>query len=205
MTVSLTPLRPPDIEQAAALCAEAMLDNPLHIRVFGNDAMRRKRRLTCLFNGLLPYILAKGELMGAYDGQQLQGVLGRLAPHSCQPNWQETVSLAPALISSNSPLGWLRTLRWLSSWAKLDPSLPHWHLGPLAVAPQHQRQGIGRTLIEYAIREANEACLYLETDKLSNVQFYQSLGFTITATLTLLGIQTWLMQKRKPSVIRYMP
>lgn len=193
---SFRPLRPADLKIAAALCAEAMLDNPLHIRVFGHDAKRRKRRLTRLFNGLLPYILAKGELMAAYQDGQLLGVLGRLAPHRCQPSWQETLSLAPALISSNSPLGWLRTLRWLASWAKLDPCLPHWHLGPLAVSPQYQRQGIGRALMAYAINEAQGISLYLETDKLSNVQFYQRLGFHIIAQPTLLDTPTWLMLKR---------
>lgn len=192
---SLAPLAHCDIKIAAALCAEAMLDNPLHVRVFGQNAGKRKLRLTRLFSGLLSYVENKGELIGAYHNSQLLGVLGRLAPNRCQPSLFETLSLAPALLASNSPLGWIRTLRWLSSWAQLDPNVPHWHLGPLAVSPQHQRQGIGRALMAYAINKAQGSSLYLETDKLSNVKFYQSLGFHITAQPTLLDTPTWLMLK----------
>lgn len=182
-----------DLYAAARICAEAMADNPLHLKVFGQDINRRQQRLTRLFSGLLPYIARNGELRGAYAGQQLVGVLGRLSPGHCQPNYLELIKLAPALLASNSPLGWLRTLRWLKQWAKLDHATPHWHLGPLAVAPNHQRQGIGRALMEVAIIEANGVSLYLKTDKLSNVQFYQRLGFNITATPILLGTKTWLM------------
>ncbi|MGO4999257.1 GNAT family N-acetyltransferase [Oceanisphaera sp. W20_SRM_FM3] len=135
--------------------------------------------------------------------QQLVGVLGRLKPGCCQPGYVEMMKLMPALLASNSPLGWLRTLRWLSQWAALDPKVPHWHLGPLAIAPNFQRQCIGRTLMEYAVKEANGISLYLETDKLSNVQFYQSLGFQITATPILLDTQTWLMLKKHLSVVSY--
>lgn len=182
-----------DLSAAARLCAEAMADNPLHLKVFGQDINKRQRRLTRLFSGLLPYIAGNGELRGAYVGQQLVGVLGRLSPGRCQPSYMEILKLAPALLTSNSPLGWLRTLRWLKQWSALDPKTLHWHLGPLAVAPNHQRQGIGRALMEVAIIEANGVRLYLETDKLSNVQFYQRLGFNITATPILLGTKTWLM------------
>ena len=191
-----------DLNAAASLCAEAMLDNPLHIQVFGQASAKRRQRLTRLFNSLLPYIANNGELMAAYADSQLVGVLGRLTPGHCLPSYLDILKLLPVLLTSNSPLGWLRTLRWLRQWAVLDPSTPHWHLGPLAVAKHVQRQGIGRKLMDYAINEAHGIALYLETDKLSNVQFYQSLGFHITATPTLLGTKTWLMLKGKPSVIR---
>ncbi|WP_319782562.1 GNAT family N-acetyltransferase [Oceanisphaera sp. IT1-181] len=192
-----------DLKAAARLCAEAMAENPLHLKVFGQDINKRQRRLTRLFSGLLPYIARNGELSGAYVGQQLVGVLGRLSPGHCQPYYLELIKLAPALLASNSPLGWLRTRHWLNQWAKFDPATPHWHLGPLAVAPNHQRQGIGRALMEVAINEANGVSLYLETDKLSNVLFYQKLGFHITATPTLLGTKTWLMMNKQPYVTRY--
>ena len=191
--LAIEPLRSADLQAAARLCALTMLDNPLHIQVFGQAADKRQRRLTRLFNGLLPYINRNGELTGAYVDNRLVGVLGRLQPGCCQPSYLAMLKLIPALLASNSPLGWLRTLLWLSQWAALDPKTPHWHLGPLAVAPDQQRQGIGRKLMDYAINDANGISLYLETDKLSNVQLYQSLGFQISATPTLLDTITWLM------------
>lgn len=196
-TISLQPLPPSDINTAARLCALAMADNPLHIKVFGLRQEQRELRLTRLFTGLLPYIGRNGELIGAYADGLLVGVLGRLTPGCCQPSWKDLLKLTPTLLTSNSPLGLLKTLRWLSSWAKLDPAPPHWHLGPLAVAPDSQRQGIGRSLMGHAIEGAGGVSLYLETDKLSNVQFYQQLGFNIIATPTLLATPTWLMLKEK--------
>ncbi|WP_417617301.1 GNAT family N-acetyltransferase [Oceanisphaera sp.] len=195
-TIELQPLSAQDLSAAARLCALAMCDNPLHIKVFGPGAVKRQRRLTRLFTGLLPYIARKGELMGAYADGQLVGVLGRLRPGLCQPSWRDVLTLTPALLSSNSPLGLIKTLRWLASWARLDPAEPHWHLGPLAVAPHWQRQGMGRLLMKHAIKDAAGVGLYLETDKLSNMHFYQRLGFKITATPTLLATPTWLMQFR---------
>lgn len=195
-TPNITLLPSSDVKAAAQLCALAMADNPLHITVFGQAANKRQHRLTRLFNGLLPYINRNGDLLGAYVDDQLVGVLGRLRPLSCQPNWQDTLRLIPTLLTSNSALGLLKTCSWLNNWAKLDPDTPHWHLGPLAVTPNVQRQGIGRQLMDCAINQAEGVNLYLETDKLSNVQFYQSLGFNITATPLLLGTQTWLMLKK---------
>lgn len=195
-TIILQPLSVQDLSVAARLCALAMRDNPLHIKVFGPAALKRQRRLTRLFTGLLPYIARKGELMGAYADGQLVGVLGRLRPGLCQPNWQDVLTLAPTLLTSNSPLGLIKTLRWLGSWARFDPAEPHWHFGPLAVVTHRQRQGIGRLLMSHAIADAAGVSLYLETDKPSNVHFYQQFGFKIAATPTLLATPTWLMQLR---------
>lgn len=200
-TISLQPVSPSELPMAAQLCAIAMRDNPLHINVFGKSASKREQRLTRLFGGLLAYIEAKGELTGAYNNGHLVGVMGCLPPAGCQPSLAQLLRLVPALLSSNSPLGLFKTLYWLRSWARLDPSMPHWHLGPLAVANDWQGKGIGRQLLTNAInmafKQAPNVALYLETDKLINAQFYQRLGFTILATPTLLATPTWLMLKNK--------
>lgn len=200
-TISLQPVPSSELSTAAQLCAMAMRDNPLHIKVFGKSANKREQRLTRLFGGLLAYIGTKGELMGAYNNGRLVGVMGCLAPSNCQPSLAQLLRLMPALLSSNSPLGLFKTLYWLRSWAKLDPTQPHWHLGPLAVTSDWQGQGIGRQLmtdtINTALKQDPDAGLYLETDKLINAEFYQRLGFTTLATPTLLATPTWLMLKNK--------
>lgn len=197
-TIRLQPISSHELFIAAKLCAVAMRDNPLHIKVFGLSAHKREQRLTRLFNGLLAYIHNKGELIGAYTHHKhLVGIMGYLPPAHCQPNLVERFKLLPALLTSNSPLNVFKTLYWLYSWAKLDLNQPHWHLGPLAVSRDWQGQGIGRQLITHAINTALEqhpnVSLYLETDKLINVEFYQRLGFTLLATPQLLSTPTWLM------------
>lgn len=187
-----------DLAQAAEICAEAMLDNPLHIKVFGAGTRLRARRLKRFFAGMLTYIQRKDSLYGVFVDGRLIGVLGMLPPRRCKPSLVDSLRLLATLLSSNSPIGTLRLAIWLTTWANIDPATPHWHLGPLAVAPAWQRQGIGSRLLEYACSKGNDDSLYLETDKLSNVELYQRFGFTTLATPTILGSISWVML-RHPS------
>ncbi len=189
----IRPLGKDDLVIAARICAQAMSDNPIHVQVFRGTPVRRERRLKRFFTGLLQYILRKGDLLGAYADGTLIGVLGRLPPGSCKPNWRDLLSLLPALLTSNSPTGTLRAAVWLNTWSRLDPPTPHWHLGPLAVDSGRQSQGVGTQLMEYACTAAADACLYLETDTLANVRFYEGLGFDVLATPTILATPSWLM------------
>ena len=48
-----------DLLQAAEICADAMNDNPIHIRVFGADSLVRKRRLQGFLSGMLTMFIVK--------------------------------------------------------------------------------------------------------------------------------------------------
>ena len=56
---------------------------------------------------------------------------------------------------------------------------PHWYLMALGVAPASQGQGIGSSLIQPVLAQADAAGLpcYLETETKRNVAFYQKHGF----------------------------
>lgn len=189
------PLRKSDLLAAAKLCAEAMRDNPIHIRVFGTVATLRQQRLQRFFPGMLNYLYRKGYLYGIFNDECLIGVLGMLPPGHCQPSMLDLLRLLPTLLTSNSLAGTARLVTWLSTWARIDPTTPHWHLGPLSVAPAWQGQGIGTQLIEFACSQGQEDNLYLETDKQSNVELYAKFGFSTLATLTTLDIPSWVMMR----------
>ncbi|HZJ91666.1 MAG TPA: GNAT family N-acetyltransferase [Thiopseudomonas sp.] len=182
-----------DLLAAAEICAKAMNDNPIHIKVFGSDPALRQRRLQRFFSGMLAYVERKGSLYGSFSDETMIGVLGMLPPGHCKPSFGDILRLLPTLLTSNSPIGTIRLAIWLSRWAKIDPATPHWHLGPLSVDPAWQGQGIGTQLIEYAYSICTGAELYLETDKLSNVELYKKFGFSILDTPSILATPSWLM------------
>ncbi|HTF33339.1 MAG TPA: GNAT family N-acetyltransferase [Myxococcota bacterium] len=64
-------------------------------------------------------------------------------PGRCQPTIGEKLGILPAVVFGNTiGVPW-RVLRWTGQWARRDPAEPHWHLGPVAVDPDLQGQGIG--------------------------------------------------------------
>jgi ribosomal protein S18 acetylase RimI-like enzyme len=91
----------------------------------------------------------------------------------------------------------LKVVVWLSGWAKHDPSEPHSHLGPLAVEPDAQGQGVGTRLMEHYCKELDRTGVagFLETDKARNVRFYERFGFSVTATASILGVENWFMRR----------
>lgn len=194
----LRPLPQTELPATIDICACAMRDNPLHVRVFGKDPARRLVRLQRFFPGLLHFIARKGQLHGAYHQAELIGVLGMLPPGRCKPSLPDLLRMLPGLLRANSPFGTVRTLLWLASWMRLEPARPHWHLGPLAVKPDWQGHGAGRQLMELACQQAGNELQYLETDKPENAAFYQSLGFDTDRQVQLLGCTCWLMTRQLP-------
>lgn len=190
---AIHPLQCQHLLQAATICAQAMADNPIHIKVFGTERQLRERRLARLFPALLHYVQRKGSLYGTFVDGELIGVLGMLPPHSCQPTLLDLCRLLPRLLTASHPFGLLRLVIWLGTWAKIDPAAAHWHLGPLAIAPAWQHKGAGTQMIEFAFSQCLDASLYLETDKQSNVELYQRFGFNTVATPTILGVTSWVM------------
>jgi len=187
--------------EAAALLACAMRDNPLHIRVFGTDAARRELRLRHFFDVLLGHVLRHGCLLGASTGStadtgRLVGVLGLIKPGRCRPGPYERLRIGAGILSGMSPATALQVWRWLGAWEKLDPDIPHWHVGPLAVRPGHRRQGIATELMDAGcslIDTSDPAPAWLETDLERNTRFYRRFGFSLARQQMVLGVPDWFM------------
>jgi GNAT superfamily N-acetyltransferase len=88
-----------------------------------------------------------------------------------------------------------RMARVVRTWARADPRIEHWHLGPAAVERGRQRQGIGAQLMDAVCDELDRrgAPGYLETDKSENVRLYRRGGFEVVATRPVLGVTNWFM------------
>ncbi len=187
-----------ELATAVHTCTRAMRDNPLHCAVFGLAPDRRERKLRGFFSAVLPWMQRRGTLL-ALEGEPY-GVIGVLPPGGCRPTPVETLRMLPTLSRRLTPLAAVRVARWLADWAKHDPAGPHWHLGPLAVDPLHQRLGIGSRLLRAALSRIDSASgtAYLETDTEANVAFYQRFGFVTVATARVVGVPNWFMQRKRP-------
>lgn len=104
-------------------------------------------------------------------------------------------------------LRWSRLGQFMSLFFRLeehhkhDVSGQHWYLAMLGVAPAYQNQGIGSSLIQPLLKQADSAGLpcYLETSTESGVRFYQRHRFEVVRTGELPGSNPrfWTM-KREP-------
>jgi ribosomal protein S18 acetylase RimI-like enzyme len=99
-------------------------------------------------------------------------------------------------------LGQLMSLFFrLEEYHKHDIQEQHWYLMMLGVAPVYQNQGIGGSLLQPILKQADSAGLpcYLETSTQSGVRFYQRHGFEIVRSgeLPTGSARFWTM-KREP-------
>ncbi len=197
LSIVLKPLLLEDRCAAAALLAQAMRDNPLHVAVFGSDPDLRERRLSRFLGSMVAFVMGRGTVLGAYAGDELIGVLGMIGPGRCRSGLMDILRFAGVLVAGNRPDVLVRISRWLVTWARNDSPDAHWHIGPLAVDAAWRRRGVGRQLMaECCARmdvRSDTGCL--ETDLAINVAFYQSLGFVVTRRIHLLGVSNWFMTR----------
>ncbi len=88
-----------------------------------------------------------------------------------------------------------RVAQWFEIWAQYDPSGPHWHLGPIAVAVERQGNGIGSAMLRRFCEYADELgeSTHLETDKAENVRLYERFGFRTRAEADIFGVKNYFM------------
>jgi GNAT superfamily N-acetyltransferase len=195
--ITIRELGESDLPAAVGVVARGMRDNPLHIAALGTDASQRINRLTGMFRAALPLVLSKGVLLGALDGEVLVGIAGMIAPGRCQPTLMKKLTLAPRIVPGVGFEAAVKVRSWLDTWASYDLRQPHWHLGPVSVDADRQGTGIGTRLMnEYCSRiDATHTVGYLETDKASNVQFYEKFGFETIASAAVLETPNWFMKR----------
>jgi hypothetical protein len=166
------------------------------MRVFGiPNGGQRSKAMCRFFVPVLKGLYQRGIVLGAVLADRLVGVCAMTRPGFCQPGTVEKARVFPAALIGNPIQTPLRILNWVGEWARRDPSQPHWHLGPVAVEPDLQGQGIGTAMLDAfcAIADSTGTQAYLETDKDENVCFYQRFGFTVLESAQVLGVLNWFM------------
>ena len=171
-----------EIPAAAHVLSKAMLNNPLHTALFQGQGEKQRQIIENMFIELL------NELPGiTYLARIDTQIVGVMRMKSCNGR---KVKNEQTQIGDVNNLEWRKSF-WRNEWARHDPTQQHWHLGPVGVLPQHQAKGIGSELLRRFCQEV-DACMspaYLETDKDSNVRFYQRFGFTVAAESDIFDVK----------------
>ena len=180
---------------AVRILARGMRDNPLHVRAFDADTEHRVRFLQSMFGAVVRQQLSRGSVLGAFHDGELVGVGGMLPPGQCPGTLSGKVAALSALVLGSGLGNSGRVLQWLSDWAAADAAVEHWHLGPMAVEPRLQGQGIGSALLlECCLRiDAGGSAAYLENDRAENLPLLERFGFRVEDEHEVLGVPNWFM------------
>lgn len=197
MSLTIRGLADSETGSAAAVLADGMRDNPIHVRAFGEDPDHRERALVQLFEPVLRRVQARGAVDGAYQDGRLVGICGRLNPGNCRVTLGQKLGFLPALKNGNPWRSVYRVLSWAGAWSKRDPGTDHCHLGPVGVRRAEQGRGIGRELLAAfcARMDEDRVVAYLETDKDVNVTIYEKIGFKVVAREDVIGVPCWYMSR----------
>ena len=127
-------------------------------------------------------------MLAAKDGEHVIGLMGMFEWPDCRGGPVE----APEILS---PEMVPRYVEWQSIWSRHDPPEHHWHLGPMVVLPERQKQGIGSLLLQRFCEHVDGLghAGYLETDQESSVRLYRRFGFEVVAEEPVLSVPNWFM------------
>ena len=172
------------------MLADAFVTNPLHLAAFGDGRIDQNR---LFFRIGLRHMFIGPAYVALVDGAVAGFVHFNESPY-CLPAPEELPHVFATLLRPlNEAIP--KVIRWFTRWCHLDPDQPHAHLGPLAVAPELQRRGIGSVLmeryIEYLVQD--KIAGYLETDRRENIEFYKRFGFLVQREEEVIGTTTWHM------------
>ncbi|MBM3314238.1 GNAT family N-acetyltransferase [candidate division WOR-3 bacterium] len=164
--------------------ARAFARDPLWTWVFP-DRARRERGCRAVFS----FYLRLGFACGAVDAAPgLEGVAMWLHGGPFHPD----LSLLGPGLALPARLG-LASLRRLIAAESTNAALrhrivggPYLYLAELAVAPGHQRRGVGTALVRHGLARTSLPCC-VETQSGANVPFYQRLGFELRANSIIPG------------------
>jgi len=177
-----------DIQESARVLSVAMLNNPLHVAVFQGNGENERIEIEKMFCNLLI------ELPGiVFLAKEKQNIIGVMRMKSCEGS---KTTDDPKDSKDENDINWRKSV-WQTEWARHEPLIQHWHLGPIGVLPSHQGLGVGSMLMERFCEEVDacSATAYLETDLDENVRFYNKFGFEIISKSIIFHVENRYMER----------
>jgi len=132
------------------------------------------------------------------EGGEPVAVLTGCAPGIWPPPELRTLAmLSPGPLLAG-PAAFVRSLRAELIFEKRHPEYDHFLIWMFAVAPEHQRAGLGRRLMSKALAraDAEQVPAYLWTGNPDNLPYYRSHGYEVIGeSLIPGGATTWYMER----------
>jgi len=171
----------PEIEGITAALVKAFHDDPVMMHIFRKG---REKKSRAFFTSDSKRSLTKGALYTTAGGPPQGGAIW-MAPGQWKIGGLELLGQLPMLfrIGADGP----RSLALLSQVEKVHPEEPHWYLGVLGTAPEHQGKGIGSALMAPVLAKCDAEGIpaYLESSKESNIPFYERHAFKVTREINV--------------------
>lgn len=185
--------------EASVVMADAFIDDPGWGAVGPDDPGRLHSYIRRVCRGVLSVVGWHGGFAWHVERDgRVAGVLAGLDPGQWPPPQLRAMasqSLGPVL---GGPTVLWRSLGADSAMHEGHPDDHHVFVWMLAVAPAHQRSGVGRALLTQAIARAEEYQVptYLDTAKRANLPYYGSFGFEpVGETRLPRGATLWFMSR----------
>jgi ribosomal protein S18 acetylase RimI-like enzyme len=193
----VVPFRPEDVHEAAEVLSRGMVTNPIHVAIYrGADEPQRKAQEEHFARML------RDNPREVFLIKRANRIVGVMRLYRCEGEKELPVDFENLVRAGEDSLQDVgsRENYWNGIWMKHDPPELHSHLGPIAVLPEFQRQGIGSIMMSTYCRLVDNRSLpaYLETDRPENVRFYQKFGFKLVEEVMILGVRNFFMW-REPS------
>jgi ribosomal protein S18 acetylase RimI-like enzyme len=163
-------------DAAARIFADAFLDDPGWVAV-GPDRRGHRHGVLRRYHRTALNVIERfgGPSYGAFEDGRLLGVAATFAAGLYPPpGWTLAYFVPGFLLAGPGPI--VRGLRFSAVQEKGHPHDSHVYLWFLAVDPNHQRGGVGRSLLARVYEDA-EAPVYLDTANPDNVPYYASNGY----------------------------
>jgi ribosomal protein S18 acetylase RimI-like enzyme len=186
-------LLPREADLLAAVAARVFLHDPLAVAVFGGSGESRERRLRRVYGGMLRAFPIPP--LTAWRGTAGAGLLG-LSPGRARPRPAAAARALPHLLRGARPRELAPARAWLRGVGG-SGERGVWRLGPLAVDPEAQGEGVGSELMSAACErlDAEAADALVSTDVEANLGFYARFGFESTGTDLVVGQTVWHLRR----------
>lgn len=180
---AVVPLERSQQAKAVEVLAKAFNCDPIMQYFYPVEQESRLNSLRWLSNLIVNYCSSSNQIYTT--SHELKGCAVWLPPGAYPMNTLKLLQLGfyqfPFKVQWRKIGGFLSIFNTMEHYHHEDMQSPHWYLVMLGVAPNYQGQGVGGSLIQPVLAQADEAGLpcYLETSTERGVNFYQKHGFEV--------------------------